>query len=291
MNETPDTTDIEASAPDQAAETSPAEHRTPDVLFRYSEFVHIGPGADHCEDGTDGSCGDPLHFHAWCRLPNQFQHASIREKAMAAKARRQRQLRDPDTDGCAVLEGELDALLRSGAKEPLIEELSAQHYLRDNKLALQSMIESEEFGSIEEDLERFRALNALPEDERPADEVTELQNHIDTFQKSLESSIEEEQRPYRESLEALEPAALVDLVRDLRIESEGNDEFLRTWRIWEQYIGTLAPRPADQGAPVDRKFRDVSHLTDQAAPEVIEALQAVFGELEAAMARAKSGNS
>jgi hypothetical protein len=65
--------------------------KTTGELFRYSSWVHIGGGAEDCEEAETGTCADPLHFHAWCRLPNQLQHADIRERALASKARRIRQ--------------------------------------------------------------------------------------------------------------------------------------------------------------------------------------------------------
>src|SRR5262245_39990006 len=50
--------------------TSEDDMRAVEKLFSFSGFVHVGPGARECEDGEDGSCGNPLHFHDWCRLPN-----------------------------------------------------------------------------------------------------------------------------------------------------------------------------------------------------------------------------
>jgi REP element-mobilizing transposase RayT len=44
-----------------------------------------------------GKCTDPDHFHAWIRLPNQFQIRDIAEKAKAAQARKKRMLRDQQT--------------------------------------------------------------------------------------------------------------------------------------------------------------------------------------------------
>src|SRR4051794_11552830 len=82
-------------------------------LLRYADYVHVGPGADACPEGEKGTCQDPFHFHAYCRMPNQFQHAQIREFGLAAKARRMRQLRDPDADSHQILEAEMENLLRA----------------------------------------------------------------------------------------------------------------------------------------------------------------------------------
>jgi hypothetical protein len=69
-------------------------------------------------------CGNPLHFHAWCRLPNQLQHEDIRERALAAKARRIRQLRDPECDAYQILESDMSELLRIGDEGLIVDELA-----------------------------------------------------------------------------------------------------------------------------------------------------------------------
>jgi hypothetical protein len=90
--------------------------RSPNQLFRYSAWVHVGDGAQDCATAEIG-CTDPGHFHAWCRLPNQLQHEDIRERALAAKARRIRQMRDPEADAHEILEldmAELETSLQRG---------------------------------------------------------------------------------------------------------------------------------------------------------------------------------
>src|SRR3954465_4912909 len=97
--------------------------KSPDQLFRYSAWVHVGAGAERCEEGETGPCGNPLLFHAWCRLPNQLQHQEIRERALAAKARRIRQLRDPESDAAQILASDMDELRRVASHEDLVDEL------------------------------------------------------------------------------------------------------------------------------------------------------------------------
>src|SRR6059058_472198 len=84
--------------------------RSTSELFRWSDYVHVGTDADTCEHAEDGMCADPQHFHAWVCLPNTFQIRDIADKARAAKARKVRALRDPESDSYAVLEEDLAEL-------------------------------------------------------------------------------------------------------------------------------------------------------------------------------------
>src|SRR4051812_13441277 len=92
-----------ASTPEPEAapaepERSDSTSRDRSQMFEFSGYVHVGPGAKECEHGEDGECDNAVHFHAWTRLPNPFQQQAIREKANAAKARKRRVLRDPESD-------------------------------------------------------------------------------------------------------------------------------------------------------------------------------------------------
>jgi hypothetical protein len=279
---------VEPQEPRPEAEHSAAEVRHSKNMFSYSAFVHVGPGAETCEGGEDGTCGDPLHFHAWCRLPNPYQKETIREKALAAKARRMRMLRDPDTDACAILDADMDALLlgdEETAKQSAVEELVAQKYWENQTQALEDVKEREEFSHIDDDLERYRALSEMPEDERSEDEFTSLGKHIENFEQAIEDARAEREKPERETLAARDLGDLVDMIRDQRIEVESNEWFMREYAKWTQYIGTMRPRPKDKGLPNERVFGDIQHLKDQAAPEVVEALSETYQDLESAKNR------
>ncbi len=273
---------------DEAAEKSPAEVRTSKNMFSYSHFVHVGPGAETCEGGEDGSCADPLHFHAWCRLPNPYQKETIREKALAAKARRTRMLRDPDCDAYDILEQDMDSLLRGDdatVKEAVVDELVAQKYWENQTQAVEDVKEKDEFEHIEEDLERYRALSEKAEDDRDEDEFDHLGKHIEAFEKAIEEARVEREKPEREALQARDTFDLVDMIRNQRIEVEANEWFMREYSKWTQFIGTMRPRPKDKGLPNERVFGDINHLKDQAAPEVVEALSECYQELESAKNR------
>src|ERR1700726_392288 len=105
----PPVDDGELDAAIEASHPKPAQAEAA-KMFRYSSYLHVGPGAEECGHREDGECTDPTHFHAWCRLPNKFQHRDLYTKAQAAKARRLRLLNQPDSDASEVLESELDGL-------------------------------------------------------------------------------------------------------------------------------------------------------------------------------------
>lgn len=287
------------SQPPPDAETSPAERQDLTTMYQYSEYVHLGPGAEECEDKENGSCGNPTHFHAWCRLPNQFQNSSIREKALGAKARKMRQLRDPDTDVHAVLESEMDLLRRLADRDghgALVEDMLQQTFLKDHMTAVRELGEEEEWSTIREDQERFRVLSRQPEEERPADEFKELEKRITAYETAVEGKRKELQEPQRKALEELTVDDLIEQIRTSRIEQEGNEDFMRVYSMWEWYLGTMKPKRSEQpgpgqGIPTERMFASIDHL-QEAAPEVISALEAVFGKLEqAAGTKAALGNS
>lgn len=270
-----------AEAPE--AEHSPAEARTAKNMFSFSGYVHVGPGAETCAGGEDGSCADPLHFHGWCRLPNPYQKESIREKALAAKARRARMLRDADCDAWEILEQDMESLSRASdgnGNEDLVEELIAQRYWENQSEAMKNVQDKEEYEHIEEDLERYRALGVQPEEERNESEYKSLEKHISAFEDAIEEERKELEQPERESLMSRDTYDLVEMIREQRIEAESNEWFMREYTKWTQFIGTMKPRPADKGLPNERFFGDINHLKDQAAPEVVDALSEMFGELE-----------
>lgn len=281
----PETKPETNTKPEQEAvtpvETSAAEEQAPQQLFRFASFVHVGPGADVCEEGEDGSCANPLHFHAWCRLPNQFQHASIRDKALAAKARRVRQMRHEGSDLYDILEAELDDMLRAGDKDGLIEEIVGRKFWEHHVAAMREVKEREEYTHVEDDAQRFQVLEGSDEEDRPADEYAELEAHLTKFEAEVTQARNEQEKPLRDALNQKDITDLVSMVRDDRIDVEANEEFMRVYSLWEWYIGTMKPRSPEKGTPVDRVFGDINHL-QQAAPEVIEALERVFADLETA---------
>lgn len=289
-----------AIAGQQPEEGAPAG---PDVLFRYSTWVHVGPGAEACGDvdevaGTN-SCADPLHFHAWCRIPNQFQHREIRDKGLAAKARKARGFRDPETDAYAIIEGQLDEIEREGegGRDEFIEELLARDWWPEYQEAVADVAEEEDppqgdeepqrkWAHVEDDRKRHKELKALPEAERPKDEYESLTRHLVAYNERIDEVHKERMKPMREALEGLDMAELKDRVRDLRIDQEADQEFLHVYNMWEWYFGTLK----QQLGPPERVFSDVARL-QEVAPEVVAVLQDTFADLEKSRQKGLSGNS
>jgi len=269
-------------------EHSPAETANANQMFRYSDYVHVGPGAAECEDAEDGKCGNPLHFHVWIRLPNQFQHSSIREKALAAKARKLRQLRDPESDARAIVESDLDEFIDSAASDDdIIDALANKDFFQVHLRAMREVQDEDEFKTIDEDRERLKALQAKPEEERDAEEFKELEAHNSAYMDRVEEVRNGLQRPLRESLQGKPREELRELLLKERIAKEGQDEFNRTYSIWEWYIATLKPVPEGQ-LPSERYFAHIDHLR-AAAPEVIEALEEAFNGIEAEAGRQLRG--
>ncbi len=260
--------------------SSDEDARAVEKLFSFSGFVHVGPGARECEDGEDGSCGDPLHFHAWCRLPNKFQIGAIRKKAMAAKARTARRLKDEASDDYAILEDELDSMREAG-KEALVEEVLSRTYWKDHMAAMKELAEDEEgeFTNIEEDQTRWKELTDMPEAERPTDEYDELTRHLDKWNSEVDRVRDENQRPQREGLEAREVDDLIDLIRNERIKAQADQEYMQVYSAEEWALCTLRPRPADKGTPNTAVFGSIEQLKE-APPEVVVALESFFAELE-----------
>lgn len=275
-------TTTETSENGTGPEASDGERRGLAEIFRFSMFVHVGPGAETCEDGEDGSCGNPTHFHAWCRLPNQFQAKSIREKALAAKARKMRRMRDSESDAFAILNGEMEELRRVAEPSDLIEEIIGRNYWRDQMAAVAAVSEMEDFETIREDRERLRALDEVEEGDRDSEEYEELQRHVDSYYTAVDEKRGEEQEPQREALGAKPIEELVEIVREERIGAEATEDFITEFSLWQTYICTLRPVDPDKGNPRERAFQSIDHLKD-AAPEVVGMLESTFRELEAAM--------
>jgi REP element-mobilizing transposase RayT len=161
--------------------------RAPDELFRYSTWVHAGHGAAECEDREN--CSDPQHFHAWVRLPNQFQHQEIRERALAVKARRIRQYRDPETDAHVVMESDLDEIRHD--REFMVEELVSKEWWKRHLDAMAAVEEAEEYEHIERERERLMELRAMTPEQQPADELGELERHFGSYSEKIEVKLRE----------------------------------------------------------------------------------------------------
>src|SRR4051812_42572461 len=113
-------------------EHSPAEEQDSSQLFEFSGYVHVGPGAGNCPDGETGACNNSLHVHMWIRLPNTFQHAAIREKALAAQARRTRLLRNAESDARQIIDAAIEDAVSVEDRDSLVEEIVGKDLFTDH---------------------------------------------------------------------------------------------------------------------------------------------------------------
>lgn len=301
----------EAPAPAPAAEApapgveaaAPATIVTPEdrekKLLRYSRYVHVGSGAEKCEDGEDGSCGDPHHFHAFCRVVNPFQHEEARKAGMAAKARKLRTLRMEDSDERVIIENDLDSLRRTDSRSVLIEELVNKEWMQDQLNALQEgQASHEEFENIDDDRRRFRELEdahekKLAEDHeaQPPDELKMLREQFKRYGEAVDAALKVIQRPKYDALESRTMDEIIDLVLGDRIELEGDAEFNHVYGYWSWYYGTYRTTLDGRGKHITRYFASIDELRE-AEEEVIAALEETFRDLETARRRrSPAGNS
>lgn len=285
----------EASRPKEAA----AERADEGQMFRFSTHVHVGPGAEDCGEATTGKCADPLHFHAWCRLPNKVQHKDIRDKGLAAKARRIRALKDPESDAYLVMESELSEFT-SDRFEEVIDELVTREWAKDYTDAIAEVAEDEAYEHIDQDRERFDRFyqegeGGKPEEEQ-SDEFRELFRHIQGYLDRVKAALAQHQEPRREAIRKIGFEQALANLRDERVERVGDQTFIHVYNEWMWYIGTL--RPVEKGAPFLRVWDALGNADENkpgtmwgSAPEVIDAIEATFTELDREMQRAFQGNS
>jgi len=266
--------------------TDAPEQDTPiATLYRWSTWVHVGPGAEDCEavDEAQGTndCSNPLHHHLWCRLPNQYQHREIREAALAAKARRARQYRDPDSDASVILDAELEAIAAEGegAKPAIVEELVAKDWWRDYMEAQAAVRELEDeegakrFEHIERDMTRWQELAAMDPDARPADEWSELEGHITAYNDAVDAEREAASKPRHDALSERDVSELTDMLRKQRVDMDANGQFQHEYATLEWLTCTLT-KP--DGPPAFAS-RDVLVKQDE---DLLEQIKAAYIDLE-----------
>lgn len=285
-------TRVEDAERDTRPVDAAAEHAGAVEMFQFSAYVNVGPRAEECDEKE--SCGNPLHFHAWCRLPNKFQHKDIREKGMAAKARRVRAMKDPESDAYAVLDSELSEFTEDRLPD-IIAEIVARDWSGDYMRAIEEISSRDEFAQIEQDRERYEEIldeeGAKPEGER-SDEFEELHKHVTGYIEAVKSEVERLQDPRRDALIAQGYEAALKTLREQRIDMAGDQTFLHVYNEWMWFIGTLRPNK------LARVFSKLGNADDQtpgtmwgAAPEVINAIESTFTDLDRAMQAAVRGNS
>jgi hypothetical protein len=287
--------EVEAKPPTVVADAE----RTQEERFKWREYVHMGIGADECEHREDGKCTDTGHFHALCRLPTPFQIRDIQEKSQAAKARRLRQLRDPDSDARVILEDELDGL-KEVDKELLADELLDRDFAEAYRDAVKEVDDIEDpdhvpegdepirklYANIDQDREEYLRQRDLPDEQR-GDDFEELERVYAAYSKAIEDAMDRIQAPRREHFMGLELEELIDQIRRQRIEAQGYEMHLHTFNMWQMYVCTY--KPVAKGVPSERVWRSLEEMKYNEDGAVIIAVRQTFERLEQTLARTRLG--
>jgi hypothetical protein len=284
--------------------TESAAERGTHGLFKWTSWVHVGEGAAECEQRFEG-CTEEEHFHAWVRLPNPYEIRDLTDKARAAQARRLRMLRDPESDAYVVLENDIEEL-RSISKELLANELIDRDWQEDYQEAIrevdalddeswepgeddEDLTPPKRFAHIDQDREEYNRQRQLPEDQR-SDTFGELEKSMAAYGEAIEVAMKQRQEPKRDRLIQRGRDELIEMIRRARVESAGEQEFLHEFNTWQWYVCTF--RPKAKGTPNQRYWTSVAQMKYETPPEVIEAVQATFRNLEERMSRSRAaGNS
>jgi predicted ATP-binding protein involved in virulence len=269
------------AAPAEPQETHDGEAdatRSTAELFQWSGYVHVGGGAEECEHGVDGECQDSKHFHAWVCLPNPFQIRDITDKARAAKARRSRALKDPESDAYAILEDQLSELRDDPELlSQVIDTLAAEAVDKQLVEIIEDMRGDERFEHHDQDAEEFRRLQELPEDERDVEEWERLQDDMLAYANALREAVDKRTDAEKQHLRNAGVDKVIDKERKRRIEADSGEYYLHTYYTWAMFVG--ARKPTTDGFPSERKFAKPEDLK-QAPPEAITALREKIRVLE-----------
>lgn len=260
--------------------------RSTEELFQWCQFVHVGTGAKECEGGENGSCRDPAHFHCWLTLPNLFQQRDITTKADAARARKRRSLKDPESDASAVLEEQLGAWEANDESFEVLLRTMATRTVQPEILDIrQGLVDTDRFEHIDADIEELTRLVREPDDERDAEEFTRLRDHVQAFRNELSAGIETRINGEVEALKRRPREEVLKRERDWEIDNECGDAYITTMYTWTYYY--CARKPVKNGYPTERIFAKAEELK-LAAPEVVVALRDSYRDLETRMTVARS---
>lgn len=278
-------------------ETTHAEQATADNLYRFSGYVHAGAGAAECEHGEDGHCQNTGHFHGWCRLPNQFERASLLEKSQAAKARKLRVLRDPESDARVILEGEIESL-KLGDPANMIEEIVNEEFFANHMKATEEVAEEsreaaedvegavDEYLHIDDHKERLRALEEMEDADRSEEEYSSLRKLIQEHTDKVNAAREALELPEKQALEGKTVDELADIVRGRRIEKTAFHEQNTAYGKWQWYVCTFKPRDPSAGFPNERVWGSIDDFTREAGEivrAVIDRMQALEADSNATL--------
>lgn len=275
-------------------------------LFKHAAWVHIGEGAEECEQRF-AKCDDDAHFHAWVRLANPYQVQDIIEKATAAKARRMRMLRDPDSDASVILEDELAEIRQSildaeqegqenAMKAILVDEVFEADFQEDYTRAVREVDDLEDesaepkddgklpklYANIDADREEYERQRELPEDQR-GDDYEELEKTVANYSREIDRVMDANRAPRREALMAKSADEWVEMVRRDRIDRIAAEVHLQTFNLWQTFVCTYRAAGVKGDKPItprERYFKSMEQLRFETPTDVVAGLHAAFRELE-----------
>jgi hypothetical protein len=275
-----------------------AAEQTREEIFRWSDWVDIGVGAEECDHKRDGRCQDRQHFHAWVRLPNPFQIRDITEKARAARARKVRELRDEESDARVVLEEQLDVLVEAD-REIIVDEIVDKDFAENYAKAVREVddLDDEEYvpkdedddipklyAGIDQDREEYERQRQLPEEQRDSD-YERLEKRLGDYGAAIEDEMKRLSAPKRDGLMQRPFEDLVDIIRKDRMEMTATETYLHTFNTWQWYVCTFKPK--GEHTPNERVWKDIAQMKFEAPGEVVNGLRLAFESLEQRMAQSR----
>lgn len=303
--ETPTTPDEEQPVEATPANVSPAvAELSREELFQWNAWVHVGEGAEECAlaEAVNASdyrlgaeipmCGERGHFHAWLRLPNPIQRRDLVDKARAGRARKSRELRSPDSDAAVIIEDELEHIRLTGDEATLIDEVIERNFQEDLIEATNEVMDIEsddtadeedaaetpmKYEHIDQDIEELRRQDALEPDKRD-DGYDKLKEHIDSYHEEIDERLKAIQDRRRETLRERGMDNLLGMVKADRIELICTEHYIHVYSVWQWYTCTYKPKA--KGTPNERVWGDVSHMSDDASPEIIGVIRETFDKLD-----------
>lgn len=275
---------------DGAAEAT----KSTEELFQWSTYVHVGDGADECEHRLDGQC--PLaprtapdgrvrgHFHAWLCLPNPFASRDITEKSNAARARKRRTLRQNGADGkepsdaAIVLEDQLAAWEANDTTyQALVNTIASRNVDAQLQEVTIELNETEQWEHYASDLEEYRRVLRLPEEERDKEDVARLEKDLEEYSAELDKRLQARMEREVHVLKTMPRADVLELQRRHMIDDIAQEVWYHTYYTWAYF--TCARKPTLDGYPHERVFAHPESLRNT-APEIIGALRAAYRGLE-----------
>ena len=185
---------------------------------------------------TDVRHGDLV---CWVRIPNKFQHRKIQKAAIAARARRVAEYKDPDSDAGVTLVSGVDQVFEEGL-DTVREFLLGQHM---RELALEAMLlleRSEDWSEIDEQRDRYNQMLRMGDIDTDEFKVTE--SILIDYATKLQEKSEELVLPFKVKYEGMDEAALRDKVGRAIVKADCDDEFTNVYNQWQIFYGTRQER-------------------------------------------------